>query len=110
METFFDHKLILAYIFCISSTSIIKMSKESFLLIFKKARNNVVLHVSINEACSIVVDEPAGNVFSSLQIMPEVSLPASEETEKPRGKVHRYTVSTQTLMTNILLVTLNESV
>lgn len=77
-----------AYIFCILWFCLWIWVLTLILLIFKKARNNVVLHVSVNEASSIVVDEPAGNVFSSLQILPEVSLPASEDPKKPRRKVH----------------------
>lgn len=55
---------------------------ELFLNSFEKARNYVICCISINEACSIPVNEPTGYIFSILHIPPEVSLPASEERDR----------------------------
>lgn len=45
----------------------------------EEAWNNVVRYISIYEACSITVNEPAGNVFTILHIPAEVLLPVSTE-------------------------------
>lgn len=61
----------------------------------KKARHDVVSCISVNEAVSVVVNEPAGDVFTVLHIRPEVSLPASGE---PRHKVMMAPSATHTHM------------
>lgn len=47
----------------------------------KKARDDVVCSIAIYEAGSVVVDEPAGHGLSVLYVPPEVSLPASVESQ-----------------------------